>query len=326
MKVLIVGYGSIGRRHERICRLVDPECEIVLLTRNKYCQTKHASHVTDSLDEAIKFHPDCAIIASPATFHVEHVLALIKSGCDCLVEKPVADNLRDALRMQSAMKDSSRILQVGYNLRYDVCLNHVKEIIDKGIYGSLLHVRCEFGQYLPDWRPDKDYRSCVSANKFLGGGILLEMSHEVNYLSWLIGPIKWVSAWVGQIGNLDIDVEDTALLRIGMLKGEKEIVANLSMDFIRRDRMRRSDFICEEGTIRWDGINSTLTLESNRSQVLHAEKGDRNETYISQFRDFIECTQKRSVCQNDLVSGLRTLEVIEAARLSSHRSGIKCYL
>ena len=223
MRVLIVGYGSIGKRHEIICRLVDPECEIVLLTRNKFCQPKHAFYVTDSLDEALKLNPDCAVIASPATFHVRHVLALIKSGCDCLVEKPLADNLRDALTMQSVIKSSGQILQVGYNLRYDPCLHRVKEIIDKGLYGSLLHVRCEFGQYLPDWRPDKDYKTCVSANRFLGGGILLEMSHEINYLSWIIGQIKWVSAWVGHIGCLDIDVEDTALLRIGMLKREKEI-------------------------------------------------------------------------------------------------------
>lgn len=326
MKILIVGYGSIGKRHELICKTIDPSCEIIVVTRNHLCSARYAYYVTRSLRDGIAQKPDFAIIASPANLHVQHAITLIRAGCDCLVEKPLADNLQEPLELLTLNKTHKRIVQVGYNLRYNSCLIKIRKMIDDGVYGNLLSVRCEFGQYLPDWRPGFDYRQSVSAQKSLGGGILLEMSHEIDYLSWIVGETEWVSAWIGTIGSLDIDVEDTAHLRLGMIHKRTEVVASINLDFIRRDRVRRCDFICEGGTIRWDGVRNIVTYESKDSLLLYSGSQDRNQTYVDQFRDFLDCISKEQECISDLQSGLRTLKIIEASRLSSVRSGVKCFV
>lgn len=326
MKILIVGYGSIGKRHELICKTYDPNCEIIIVTRNKFCSTLFPCYVTDSLDEGIAQKPNIAIIASPASFHVQHAVALISAGCHCLIEKPVADNLQNAKELLEMEKRSGLVIQVGYNLRYDRCLIELRKIIHDRVYGNLLNVRCEFGQYLPEWRPEIDYRKSVSAQRSLGGGILLEMSHEIDYLSWIVGQTVWISAWVDKIGSLEIDVEDTALLHLGMLHKGKEIVSSVSIDFIRRDRVRRCDFICEDGTVKWDGIRNTLSYEAKDSVTIFTGSTDRNQTYLRQFSDFVDCISRNQECRNDVKSGIQTLEIIESARLSSLRSGVKCFL
>ena len=89
------------------------------------------------------------------------------------------------------------ICQVGYNLRYLPSLSRFRDLINEGLVGGPLSVRCEIGQYLPNWRPDTDYRTGVTARSDLGGGVLLELSHEIDYLRWIFGEVEWVSSWVG---------------------------------------------------------------------------------------------------------------------------------
>lgn len=326
MKIAIVGYGSIGKRHETICKSEIPECEIILITRNKQVDSPYNSFTTDSLDHAVYLKPDWAVVASPSSLHIQHALKLVEAGCDCLVEKPIATNFSGIHDLRSVAQKRGCIVQVAYNLRYDPCLIEAKRLINSQLYGPLLSVRCDFGQYLPDWRPGQDYRETVSAKRSLGGGILLEMSHEIDYLSWIVGRPIWVSSWIEKIGKLDIDVEDTALLRIGMNHRNREVVANLSMDFIRQDKCRRCDFICENATIQWDGIVSTLTVKASGSSTIYKGAQDRNFTYRQQLRDFLNCITHRKLPSSNIDSGIMTLKTIQSSRLSSLRSGIKCYL
>ena len=91
--------------------------------------------------------------------------------------------------------------QVGYNLRCFPSLSRFRDLIHEDLFGKPLSVRCEIGQYLPDWRPTSDYRAGVSARSDLGGGALMELSHEIDYLSWIFGDVEWVSSWVGNVSN-----------------------------------------------------------------------------------------------------------------------------
>lgn len=323
-KIIIVGYGSIGRRHEIVCKTINPEFEIFILSRSKSGISNLNSKFINTIEKAITLKADHAIIASPSSFHIADTLKMVEAGCNCLVEKPLSNNLEDVSELQSKALRTEQIIQIGYNLRYDSCLIKAKELIDKEIYGSLLGIRCEFGQYLPDWRPNQDYTKSVSAKSSLGGGILLEMSHEIDYISWIAGPTTWVSAWTGRIGNLDIDVEDTALLHLGINHKNREVIASISLDFIRKDRTRKCSFICDKGTIIWDGINSTLTGVTTESKLLAEGKKDRNYTYTMQFQDFLSCIKIRKQPMNNIESSLEVLKIIEKSRLSSAKSGIQC--
>ena len=103
-------------------------------------------------------------------------------------------------------KTTSKI-GVAYNLRYLPSAKKVKHIISERVLGRLTNVHIECGQYLPDWRPGTDYRLGVSAQKKLGGGALLELSHELDYLLWIFGSIRSVVAKLETTGTLDIDVD-----------------------------------------------------------------------------------------------------------------------
>ena len=119
------------------------------------------------------------------------------------------------------MKKST--LMVGYNLRYMKSLIKFREILSKKKIGKILSVRSEVGSYLPSWRKDTDYKKSVSAKKKLGGGVLLELSHDIDYLFWLFGKVEWVSATIYKQSNLKIDTEDTAIITLGFLNNKKKI-------------------------------------------------------------------------------------------------------
>ena len=106
-------------------------------------------------------------------------------------------------------------LMTAYNLRFQPSLQEFRKQIKQQRIGKILSVRVEVGQYLPNWRPESDYRKGVSAQKKLGGGVLLELSHEIDYISWIFGDYKWVKAHISKQSNLEIDVEDTAYLLLG---------------------------------------------------------------------------------------------------------------
>ena len=126
--------------------------------------------------------------------------------------------------------------------------------------GDLHSVRCEVGHYLPYWRTNTDYRKSVSAQKILGGGVLLELSHEIDYLIWIFGSISKVNAFLTRHSSLEIDVEDTAYLRLELSNTHQEHnpFAILTMDFIRSDSTRACYAIGSEGTLKWDGISNCV--------------------------------------------------------------------
>ena len=141
-------------------------------------------------------------------------------------------------------------------------MSRFRDLINEGLVGRPLSVRCEIGQYLPSWRSDNVYRFCVSARSDLGGGVLLELSHEVDYLCWIFGEVDWVTSWVGNAGDLDIDVEDTVHLIFAFKsKGlSKPVIANLNLDFIRRDTTRICTVIGTEGSLLWNGLNGVIDI------------------------------------------------------------------
>jgi predicted dehydrogenase len=217
--------------------------------------------VTGTIDDVVAFRPDIVVLAGPATLRRHMVEALRRSGGSFFLEKPLAHSLVDASEIVSALASTESIAQVGYNLRFSESLNYFRDEIHARTFGQVLGVRAETGQYLPDWRAGTDYRDSVSARASLGGGVLLELSHELDYLRWIFGPVQWASGWTGRTSSLEIDVDDTALITFGFEgAGASELVGTLALDFVRRDRTRSITALCEKATLRWDGISGCVDV------------------------------------------------------------------
>jgi predicted dehydrogenase len=323
-RLLIVGSGSIGKRHFDVVRTLYPSVDIKFLSRPpQNDQLKISGHIY-AWDDVDKFNPDIAVIANPAPFHAQLGINLAKRGVHLLVEKPISDNSDDASLLAHECRKNNVLLQVGYNLRYLSSLKSFRKLIISGnIIGDLISIRSEVGQYLPHWRNNVDYRNTVSARKELGGGVLLELSHEIDYLNWIFGVPETVFGFIGKQSNLEINVEDSADLLIryplGKIK-KKYLVANLSMDFIRSNPVRQCTVIGSTGSIRWDGIaNIVEVYESNMStwSTIYEGKDSVSDTYFSQMEDFMSRVIRSAYHDNYSADSIRVLRLIEAARESN---------
>jgi len=322
-RILIVGLGSAGSRQLRLAKINFPDCEIkVLRSSTSDIPKGEQNEFIRSLEEVAVFKPSLAIICSPSPFHVEIAQFLAEIGAHILIEKPISNSTEGIKELIVSCKDNSLALMTGYNLRFLESLNYFRNCIIKGEIGRIQSIRCEVGQYLPDWRPGKDYRTTVTARRNLGGGALLELSHELDYLQWIFGSAEWVSAVIGKQSNLDIDTEDSAHLVIGFsdeLLGYSTI-GNLNLDLYRHDKTRNCLVIGDSGSVKWDAVLDRVSVYSSTNpewKTVFQGKSNLEESYLHQLDDFVRASENLAIVGATGVDGLRVLELIESAWKSS---------
>lgn len=327
-RILIVGLGSIGKRHLHLAREFLPAADIRIL-RHQECASipEHANGCFSSLDQSVDFAPQLAVIASPATFHMSVAQQLARAGAHLLVEKPLSASLDGVSQLLEICREKKTVLLTGYNLRFLPSLRCFRDLLNENVIGRMLSVRCETGQYLPSWRPDADYRQSVSARRELGGGALLELSHEIDYLRWIFGEVDWVNATLSQQSSLEIDVEDTAHLILGFVPKANglQLLASVNMDFIRHDTMRLCTAIGESGSLRWNGLTGVVEqFEAGAKEwcELFRHQHQRDESYLAEWQHFLSCIKEHKTPLITGDDGLKVLQIIDAARQASVTGGL----
>ena len=320
MRVLLVSFGSIARRHLANLRRLEPDAD-VLIVRRTIDPGLHERQVS-SFDEALAWRPEAALICSPATEHLRFATSLIEQHVPLFVEKPLAAGLDGGAALVARASALGVPFMVGYCLRFSMPLRTARESLQAGDIGRLLHLRAEVGQYLPDWRPASDYRSGVTAQSALGGGALLELSHEIDYARWFGGEVATVSGQLSRIGGLDIDVEDTADLSLRFREGATGII---HLDLLARPAYRHCRVIATDGTIEVD-------LIEGRVRAFRADVGvwrdlldppvDRDAMYRDELKEFLGCVRRGTSLSITGEDGLRVLEIVEAARRSDREARV----
>lgn len=320
---LVVGLGSIGRRHLANFRRLCPDAEIAVLRHrgdDGQAQRLGADHVLTRIEQAIGYAPDWSVIATPAAMHCETAIVLARCGSHLLVEKPIATSLSEARALVETCQQLDRVLMVGYNLRFEPALGAMHEAVTDGRIGEVLGIEASVGQYLPDWRPGQDYRQSVSARRELGGGALLELSHELDYVTWLAGgPMEVAWAQLRRQGDLEIEVEDWVDLQ---LRSDNGVAASIHMDFLSRVPHRRCRVTGTEASLTWDGIERTTDLMTpNGCQTIErTPREDRNGSYMAMSKHFLQCIETESPPLIDGECGMQVLNLVEAARLMDQPS------
>jgi predicted dehydrogenase len=324
-KILVAGSGSIGRRHLANLRRLCPSATIGMLCRPESVRQQlfetGADVVLTSIDQAIAFSPTAAVIANPAPNHVALSLRLADSGCHLLVEKPLADSMESVDVLISNCQKRQLTLMVGYCLRFFPSLQAMIRLVHEGAVGRVLHVMCEIGQFLPDWRLGTDYRDGVTARASLGGGAILELSHEIDIARWIGGPICHVVAGMGRVGNLEVDVEDCADILVRFSSGARGVI---HQDLLQRPPTRRTRVVGTEGTAWWDGLLDVAVLETpsaGRAQIDSRKLGDRNEMYLDELRHFFGCVFGMHLPLVDGYEGREVLRIALAAKQSAANGG-----
>lgn len=328
MRVLVVGIGSIGRRHLANLRLIKPAAHITIwhqhAKRQDVAETPSpADYVVYRLEDALDTKPDVALITNPASLHVETALPLARKGIHLFIEKPLSNTLDRVDELLDLCREHGLVLMVGYNFRFYRPLEMMRQALIEGRIGRPIALRAEVGQYLPDWRSGSDYRQSVSAKHALGGGAVLELSHELDYVRWLVGEVKTVSAQVGHLSDLEIDVEDTAEI---LLQFNNGAIGNVHLDMVQRPATRTCRIIGTEGTLTWDGLSHHVRLFSattNTWRDLHPAKTlDRNEMHVAELRHFLDCVRGNSAPTVSGADGQRVLEIALAVKQSSQEQRV----
>lgn len=323
-RVLIVGLGSIGKRHLAIARELLPNADIRVLRHQLVVDIPEgANGIFSDLSDALVFRPDVSVICNPAPFHVNVALALAHNGSHLLIEKPLASSLEGVVELNRACEEADVVGMTGYNLRFLPSLNRFRELLESKVAGTVLSIRVEAGQHLPSWRPNADYRTTVSAQKALGGGVLLELSHELDYLRWIFGEVRWVQGNLSRQSSLEIDVEDTAHLicRVQSRHSQSDITASVMLDFVRRDTTRICMAVCENASLRWDGVAGTVSLfdpVKGDWEIVFHQIHDRNTSYRAEWQHLLECIKLKTRPLVTIADGARVLEIIQAVRAAAN--------
>ena len=331
LRVIVSGSGAAASRQVSLIENIHPESRIGIWRRSPSSSIGNPrTQEMFSSEQVEDFGPEIAIISSPASAHLEQASYLLGLGADVLVEKPLSTTLKGVAEVFNQALDSHSIIQVGYNLRYTKGLAELSRIINSGVLGKIQTVDIAVDQYLPDWRPNIDYRSSVSAQVALGGGVLLELSHEIDYALFLFGDIEVDGAVLGKTSPLEIDVEDVVEV-IGRVQAgnHQSAILRIHLGMVSRARKRYCEVSGSEGNVRWNGVAGTVEVFNAGLgvwQETFSDKRDISLSYERQLADFIESSQQgfdpdkhRATAAHEI----KVLETIESIRARARVLGSK---
>ena len=257
-RILCISLGSIGKRHLRNVRTLLPSARIAVWRQHTLSDVvpEGADEVVKDLQAALAFAPDAVLVSSPASEHIANARPFAQQNIPLFLEKPLAARSEELGDFTAQCVASSGFMMVGYVLRFLPALHAIKKYVQGGILGQIHTARIEVGQYLPDWRPDGDYRNNVSSQRKLGGGALLELSHEIDYATWLFGWPQSVMYSAAHLSAMQIDVEDSA--HVLMEYPDKRV--SLQLDFLQRVATMAVQIVGSKGTLMADLLKEELLL------------------------------------------------------------------
>ena len=324
MNVTVIGCGSIGRRHLRglsslLTKLGISELRAFDTNPERMKMASDESEPIicfDSLESSIK-GTDVVFMCAPTSLHIpiyNEIKSLGEFHIFC--EKPLSHTIEGCEQMLFDQKIKGKQVAVGYMLHHHPVLLSAKEIIDSGKLGRIISVRAECGVYLPQWHPWEDYRDFYMSWKTGGGGALLDISHEINYLQWLFGDVEEVQGVVGTFSDLEITSDDLAL---AIMKFKNGTIGQIQLDLLQFERSRYCKVIGTEGVLIADIASNSVSYNSAIDPEWKKEifDVDFDKIYHIEYENIFASFQDNS---GYIVSGddsYKTMEVIEAVRRSS---------
>jgi len=335
MRFLIAGLGSIGRRHFRNLNALGEKDIVLLRTRKATLPDDELAGypVETNLGEALKKHkPDAVVVANPTSMHLDVAIPAAEAGCHILLEKPISHSLERLDVLKKTSEESGSKILVGFQFRYHPTLNKARELIQSGTLGKLLTVHAHWGEYLPQWHPWEDYRQSYAARADLGGGVIVTLTHPLDYLRYLLGDVESLWSFNGHISPLEVDVEDVAEIGLKFANGA---AGGVHVNYFQRPPVHRLEIVGANGTLRWDNADGILNLykmpapfgsfsDQPPAPVIESfsppEGFERNQLFVAQTRHFIEVVRGESEPVCGLEAGVMALRLALAA-YKSQKSG-----
>ena len=316
LKILVVGYGSIGKRHISNLTKIG-KIKIIVLTKRKKDNflKKNNCLVFSKLENCLNENPSAAIICNETSLHVKIATKLIKNNIHVFIEKPLSNSLIGIKQLKKMVRAKRIITHIGCVQRFHPITKKTKEIIEKKSIGKIKFLHAKNSSYLPDWHPDEDYKESYAARPELGGGVVLTCIHELDYLIWLFGKINKVIAINKNIGNLEINVDDFST---SFLEFSNKSIGKLHLDFFQIPKSRFCKIVSEKGMLHLDFEKNQLRFYDIKSKkwknIIKIKGFNKNCMYLDEMKYFLKCIKNNKTSFNDINFGegvLKTAMLIE---------------
>lgn len=304
MKILIVGFGSIAKKHYHALLQIEPSVTVIALRSNSAAEPiKNVISIHNS-KEIKQYAPfDFVIISNPSYKHAETMELMLDLSCPLFIEKPLFNSLQSAqiLNKVSAAGNST---YVACNLRFLDSLNYLKNILLPRILINEVNVYC--GSFLPEWRKEIDYKLSYSAHQELGGGVHLDLIHELDYVYWLFGKPMQVLSYKSSKSTIGINAIDYA----NFLLEYDKFAVNVILNYYRKDLKRTMELVCSDDTYIVDLSSNTVTSTKN---ILFESDQTIADTYKMQLEYFIgrvtNSAKKKEKMMNDVYEAFEVLKI-----------------
>ena len=300
-KILVIGFGSIGKRH--VANLLEiGKYRISIVSRKTLSPADSKEfHVFSSIDEAyVNDVFDAVIICTPTAQHMQDLQAVWESGArNIYLEKPISNNYTGIEAFCEKINTEKCNICVGYDLHFDPGFMKVKELVEQNEIGNVLSANATVGQYLPDWRPHENYKEGMSASVEKGGGVLLDLIHEIDYIYCLLGKPALITAQNINSGSLGIETEELAEI---LVKFQNGALATIHLDYLQPALVRNCRLTGTGGSIFWNPVTAEVkwmrhdkkefnfnyaayTRNDRFKEIMHAFLEDKNDPRLTSFKE-----------------------------------------
>lgn len=302
MKALIVGYGSIAKKHIEAFRKQRISISFYALR-----STKPAGNVAElenvyNWDE-VPQQLDFALISNPTNLHLEALNECINRGIPVMIEKPLSNTLDGFQEVISRLAQQPLPNYVACNLRFLPVLKYLKLELSRN-KSRINEVNVYCGSNLKNWRPDSDFRESYSANESQGGGVHLDLFHELDYLVWFFGLPNSYRGVNRRVSSLAIDAADFAQYQLFY----PEFTATVTLNYYRQDTKRIIELVFEEDTWSINLIDGTIT-DGAGALIFSSEQQGIIESYAAQAAHMVAVLRGKEPSINTITQSFEILKI-----------------
>ena len=286
MKVVVVGGGSIGKRHlKNLNNLNNIDLYCFRRSLNSLFEKEFSCKVLTNKAEVQDIQPDVIIICNPTSNHLEWIEFANQVDAHLFVEKPMVD-LESSLDEVKNIWADKNVFFIGFMMRFHPLVKKIKELLSDNKIGEVYSARLEFGSFLPYWHPWEDYKESYASKKEMGGGVINTITHELDLAQYFFGEPQKVSTVKGNFNILDIGVEEIAESTLIY----KDKLVTLHVDYLQKDYDRRISILGSKGKISWNWHDNLVEIDLHKGfkEKIELPDFDVNQLYIDELNEFFK--------------------------------------